>query len=149
MVITCLTYKSSEMTRLNAIILTAFTLLAWSCNDSQQEVELSAPAPWVGYWDFQNYPGPNERAYFSVPDDSGFDVTEKNQMLEFREDGFVREFFWNRCATEPAIPTGWKDGTWNQSGSDPVVLELTIEGQPRTYEILSLDDNSLVVRSIQ
>ena len=70
------------MTRFNAIILTVFTLLAWSCNDSQQqEVELSAPAPWVGYWDFQNYPGPNERAYLRVPDDSGFDVTEKNQML--------------------------------------------------------------------
>jgi hypothetical protein len=61
----------------------------------------------------------------------------------------VREFFWNRCATEPAIPTGWKDGTWTQAGSDPVVLQLNIEGQPRTYEILSLDDTSLVVRSIQ
>lgn len=147
---TCLTYKPSEMTRFNAIILTVFTLLAWSCNDSQQqEVELSAPAPWVGYWDFQNYPGPNERAYLRVPDDNGFEVTEKNQMLEFREDGFVREFFWNRCATEPVIPTGWKDGTWTQSGSDPVVLQLTIEGQPRAYEILALDDTSLVVRSIQ
>ena len=110
---TCLTYKLSEMTRFNAIILTVFTLLAWSCNDSQQqEVELSAPAPWVGYWDFQNYPGPNERAYLRVPDDNGFEVTEKNQMLEFREDGFV-------------------------------------EGQPRAYEILALDDTSLVVRSIQ
>ena len=70
-------------------------------------------------------------------------------MLEFREDGFVREFFWNRCATAPAMPTGWKDGTWTQPGSDPVVLELTIEGQPRIYEILALDNTSLVVRSIQ
>ncbi|MBV6655726.1 MAG: hypothetical protein KI786_18290 [Mameliella sp.] len=84
-----------------------------------------------------------------MPDDSGLDVMEKSQMLEFREDGFVREFFWNRCATEPVVPTGWKDGSWSQSGSDPVVLDLIIEGQARTYEILSVDETGLIVKSIQ
>lgn len=127
----------------------AFFVLSCNEKSANETVEPNVPEPWVGYWQFENYPGPNERAYFSVPDDSGLDVMEKSQMLEFREDGFVREFFWNRCATEPVVPTGWKDGSWSQSGSDPVVLDLIIEGQARTYEILSVDETGLIVKSIQ
>lgn len=70
-------------------------------------------------------------------------------MLEFWEDGFVCEFFWNCCVIELVIFIGWKDGMWMQFGSDLVVLQLIIEGQFWVYEIFVLDDISLVVCLIQ
>ena len=126
--------------------MSALLLSAMAACQSETDVGPTLPSPWIGYWQFQSYPGANERQYTSVPDDSGLTVIEKNQMLEFRADGFLRAFFWNRCATPPVIPTGWIDGTWAVQSTDPLRLDLTLDGETRTVEVVAVDGTTLILR---
>ncbi len=119
------------------------------CSKNKTEAQLVSVPKLIGFWQFENYGESNELTYNAVPSDEGLSAMEKSKMLEFREDGFCRRFFWNWCGTPPAIPSDWQDGVWELISENPQWIQITWDNapdHPQTLEILELDEHLLFFR---
>lgn len=136
------------MSTIRFLILGFGLFLFGSCEKTDATIVTDTPTL-IGYWQFDDYTGPNQQAYVSVPSDAGLDIPEKSMMLEFQEEGVFRQFFWNWCGTPPAIPSGWRYGTWEVVSDEPLRLRLQWDEDSSFeffYEIITLTDAQLVIR---
>lgn len=100
----------------------------------------------LGYWKFVRHEPHNGRVYARVPNDDGLDEIQKNMMLRFLPPDQFGEFFWNWCGTPPALPSDWRNGTWQRRANTPEVLDVTLDGFPLVITIMELQPDSLFVR---
>ncbi|MCB0563912.1 MAG: hypothetical protein KDD01_05995 [Phaeodactylibacter sp.] len=125
------------------------TLLT-GCNKEAKISLEQGPEELISYWKYDGHGEEGERFYTAVLSDEGFSESEKSLMMEFRSDGFFRQFFWNWCATPPAMPSDWQNGQWEQVSEQPLVIKVWFGAFPednfQNLEIIEIDETHLVIK---
>ncbi|MCO6475809.1 MAG: lipoprotein [Phaeodactylibacter sp.] len=133
----------------NYLFFALLLVLLTGCN-KKETARLEGPDDLIGYWKYDGHGEEGERYYSAVPSDEGLSIPEKSLMLEFRADGFFRQFFWNWCATPPTMPSDWQNGSWQQLTEEPLVIRVWFETFPednfQEWEILEIDETHLVIK---
>ena len=134
----------------NYLFFALMLALLFGC-DKKEELSLpKGPEDLLGYWKYDGYGEENERFFTAVLSDAGLSESEKSLMMEFRSDGFFRQFFWNWCATPPAMPSDWQNGQWEQVSEQPLVIKVWFGTFPednfQNLEILEIDETHLVIK---
>jgi hypothetical protein len=97
----------------------------------------------LGYWRFAYHGPENQQTYARVSGEAGLSEQEKSQMLRFFPPDRFGEFFWNWCATPPAMPSQWMEGTWQRRPGNQDVLDIEMDNFGFSYRIERLDADSL------
>jgi hypothetical protein len=100
----------------------------------------------LGYWQMAYY-GPNQTlTYARVPGEGDLSDAEKSQMLRFLPPDRFGEFFWNWCGTPPAMPSEWREGSWQRRPGSSNIIDVERDNQSFVLTIEMLDADSLRVR---